>query len=243
MTNLNYNMPGVKDDEMVISEHIEEFIQRVIFSLGNLVICVVICFTNIKQIVKCFQAPAVGIKFLQFAPGEYFFASLKIAGFCGLLISSPIILYQVFLYILPATTKKEQEILLPITLSSGILFILGLIFSYFFLVPAALNFFITYGTEIIEPFWSFDQYFNFIAILIFTTGLAFQIPIIQVVVGFLGIISGQKMLSAWKYIVIGSTALAAIITPSTDPITQIIMSSALLILYFGGLGIVFLFNK
>ena len=100
MENTNYNTP-INDDEMAISEHIEEFSQRLIFCLGILISSILICFTDVKQIVKCFQAPAVGIKFLQFAPGEYFFASLKIAGFCGLLISSPFLLYQVFLYVVP----------------------------------------------------------------------------------------------------------------------------------------------
>jgi sec-independent protein translocase protein TatC len=140
-------------------------------------------------------------------------------------------------------TRKERNILLPITIASGILFGLGLIFSYFFLVPAALKFFIAYGSDIVEPFWSFDQYFNFISVLIFTTGLSFQVPIIQFILGFLNIISGQKMLSAWKYVVIISTILAAVITPSTDPVTQILMSSALLVLYLSGSGLVILMKK
>jgi sec-independent protein translocase protein TatC len=62
------------------------------------------------------------------------------------------------------------------------------------LVPAALNFFISYGSEVVEPFWSFDQYFDFIAVLLFATGLSFQVPAVQVVLGLLGIVSGQKML-------------------------------------------------
>jgi sec-independent protein translocase protein TatC len=148
--------------------------------------------------------------------------------------SSPFLIYQILLYVIPGMTKNEREILLPSTIASGILFGLGLIFSYFFLVPAALKFFIAYGSEVVEPFWSFDQYFNFIAVLIFSTGLAFQVPIIQVVIGFLGIISGNDMLKAWKYVVVISTILSAVITPSTDPITQILMSFALLALYFGG---------
>ena len=117
------------------------------------------------------------------------------------------------------------------------------IFAYFFLVPAALNFFIAYGAEVVEPFWSFNQYFDFVAVLIFATGLAFQIPIIQVVLGLFGIVSGQTMLSAWKYIIVLSTIIAAIITPSTDPLTQIIMSVALLTLYLGGAGFVILLKK
>jgi sec-independent protein translocase protein TatC len=233
----------VKDDEMALSEHIEEFSQRLIFCLIILILSTLICFTDIKQIVQIFQTPAIGIRFLQFAPGEYFFASLKIAAFCGILISSPIVLYQIFLYVLPGMTKKEQDIILPITFGSCILFVLGLLFAYFFLVPAALKFFISYGSDVVEPFWSFNQYFDFVAVLIFATGLSFQIPVLQTILGLLGVISGKKMLSVWKYVVVMSTILAAVITPSTDPITQILMTIALLALYLGGAGFLILLNK
>ena len=237
------NLNKIQDDEMALSEHIEEFSQRLIFCLILLVLSTLICFADIKQIVQIFQIPAVGIKFLQFAPGEYFFAFFKIAACSGILLSLSITIYQIFLYVVPGMTKKERDIILPITFGSCILFAIGLIFAYFFLVPAALKFFIAYGAEVVEPFWSFNQYFDFVAVLIFATGLAFQIPIIQVVLGLFGIVSGQTMLSAWKYIIVLSTIIAAIITPSTDPLTQIIMSVALLTLYLGGAGFVILLKK
>ena len=123
------------------------------------------------------------------------------------------------------------------------MFFVGLGFSYFFLVPAALNFFISYGSDVVEPFWSFDQYFDFIAVLLFATGIAFQVPAIQVVLGLAKIVSGQTMLSYWKYTVVICTIVAAVITPSTDPITQLLMASALLILYLGGAGVVILLDK
>ena len=220
------------DDEMALSEHIEEFSQRLVFCLIFLLLATLLCFADVKEIVRIFQAPAVGVKFLQFAPGEYFFASVKIAVFCGILISSPIILYQLLLYLIPGLTKKERDIVLPVSLGSGILFVVGLAFSYFFLVPAALRFFISYGSEVVEPFWSFDQYFDFIAVLLFATGLAFQVPAVQVVLGLLGIVTGEQMLGAWKYVIVICTIVAAVITPSTDPITQILLSVALLSLYF-----------
>jgi sec-independent protein translocase protein TatC len=231
------------DDEMALSEHIEEFSQRLIFCLIFLLFATILCFVDVKEIVRIFQAPAVGVKFLQFTPGEYFFASVKIAIFCGILISSPLILYQLLLYLIPGLTKNERDIILPVSFGSGILFFTGLIFSYFLLVPAALRFFISYGSEVVEPFWSFDQYFDFIAILLFATGLAFQIPAIQIVLGLLGIVTGEKMLAAWKYVTVISTIIAAIITPSTDPVTQILLSTALLSLYLGGSGFVILLKK
>tara|TARA_B100000497_G_C7680183_1_gene411484 strand:- start:1128 stop:1892 length:765 start_codon:yes stop_codon:yes gene_type:complete len=240
---LAHQLNTIGDDEMALSEHIEEFSQRIVFCLILLLLATIVCFIDVREIVKIFQAPALGVKFLQFAPGEYFFASVKIATFCGLLISSPIILYQLFLYVVPGMTKSERDILLPVSLGSGLLFVVGLIFSYFFLVPAALRFFIAYGAEVVEPFWSFDQYFDFVAVLLFTTGLAFQVPVVQVILGVLGIVSGEKMLAAWKYVVVICTIISAVITPSTDPVTQILMSGALLGLYLGGSGFVILLKK
>ena len=138
---LTVNTEG--DDEMAISEHIEEFSQRLVFCLIVLIFAVILCFADVREIVKIFQAPAIGVKFLQFSPGEYFFASFKIAAFCGLLLSSPVSLYQLLLYLIPGLTKNERNIILPVSLGSAILFFVGLGFSYFFLVPAALNFFNT----------------------------------------------------------------------------------------------------
>ena len=237
------NMTIAEDDEMALSEHIEEFSQRLVFCLIFLLLATLVCFGDVKEIVRIFQAPAIGVKFLQFAPGEYFFASVKIAVFCGILVTSPLILYQLLLYLIPGLTKNERDIVLPVSFGSGVLFFIGLVFSYFFLVPAALKFFISYGSDVVEPFWSFDQYFDFIAVLLFATGLAFQVPAVQVVLGLLGIVTGEKMLSAWKYVIVLCTIVAAIITPSTDPVTQLLLSTALLSLYLGGSGFVILLKK
>ena len=228
---------------MALSEHIEECSQRQVFCLVFLLFATIVCFADVKEIVQFFQAPAIGVKFLQFSPGEYFFASVKIAVFCGILLSSPLILYQLLLYLIPGLTKNERDIVLPVSFGSGILFFIGLIFSYSFLVPAALRFFIAYGAEVVEPFWSFDQYFDFVAVLLFATGLAFQVPAVQVILGLLGIVTGEKMLSAWKYVIVICTIVAAIITPSTDPVTQLLLSTALLSLYLGGSGFVILLKK
>ena len=98
-----------------------------------LIIATIFCFADVKEIVRIFQAPAVGVKFLQFSPGEYFFASVKIAAFCGILFSSPIVLYQILLYLIPGLTKKERDIILPVSIGSGVLFVVGLAFFLFFL--------------------------------------------------------------------------------------------------------------
>ena len=229
--------------EMSLTEHLEEVRQRAFWSLSLLLITIISCVLTVKNIVKLLQEPATGIKFLQLAPGEYFFASLKVAVYTGFFISSPFIIYQIILFILPGMTRGERKTLLPVVVGSVILFIFGLACGYFFLAPAALNFFINYGSDVVEPFWSFEQYFEFILVLLFSTGLAFQLPVIQVVLGSLKIFSSRLMFSVWRYVILGSTIIGAILTPSVDPVTQIFMSSIIMVLYFGGAGLVYLIER
>jgi len=245
LANINANPEDLPENDvpMSITEHLEELRQRTLFVFIFFLLAATLSFTQTKIIVEIFQAPAVGIKFLQLAPGEYFFSSIKITIYCGIVATTPFGVYQVILYILPGLTMKERKIILPILIGSIVLFIVGGIFAYFVLAPAALNFLISYGADIVEPLWSFEQYFDFILLLLFSTGLAFEIPIIQLLLGISGIVSANQMLRAWRYIIIISTIVGAILTPSTDPVTQIIMSSAVLALYFSGVLILFLLKK
>nr|YP_010904083.1 Sec-independent protein translocase component TatC [Caulacanthus ustulatus]WCH57334.1 Sec-independent protein translocase component TatC [Caulacanthus ustulatus] len=235
--NLNHN------PNMSIFEHLEELRQRVFTSLILFIIVTIISFLHIKNISYILQQPAIGIKFLQLAPGEYFFASVKIAIYTGFTISSPFTVYQIMLFILPGLTKKEISIIIPILISSIFLFFIGILFAYKILAPAALKFLIHYGENIVEPMWSFEQYFNFIILLLFSTGISFQIPIIQVILGITNITSSNQMLKYWKYILFISTILSAILTPSTDPLTQICLSIAIILLYLGGIIILKSLNK
>lgn len=229
----------VPDDvSMSIFDHLEELRQRIFYSLIAAFVGIVICFIFVKPIVKLLEVPAHETKFLQLAPGEFFFVSMKVAGYSGLLIASPFILYQIISFILPGLTRRERRLLGPAVFSSAILFIVGLVFAYFALIPAALQFFINYGADVVEQSWSIDKYFEFILLLLFSTGLAFQIPILQVILGFLDIVSSERMLAGWRYIVLGAAVLGAILTPSTDPLTQSLLAGAVLGLYFAGVGVV-----
>lgn len=231
------------DVKMSVFEHLEELRHRAIKGFLFFLIATSISFTYINDLSTLLIKPALGVKFLQLAPGEYFFTSIKISCYAGGIISSPFIVYQVVLFILPGLTKKEAQFFLPILVSSIILFFIGTYFSYKILIPAALSFFTTYGSNIIEPLWSFEEYFDFILVLLISTGLAFQIPVIQIIIGLLGITSSKTMLKTWKYVFLISTIVSAILTPSTDPITQLFLSIAMLTLYFSGMLILKILNK
>ncbi len=229
--------------EMSLFEHLEELRQRIFYSLIAVVLGIIGCFVAVKPIVQLLEVPAQGVKFLQLAPGEYFFVSIKVAGYSGLVVASPFVLYQIILFVLPGLTRRERRLIGPVVLGSSFLFVAGLVFAYWQLIPAALNFFINYGADVVEQLWSIDRYFEFVLLLLFSTGLAFQIPIIQVLLSLLGIVSSAQMLSGWRYVILAAVVLGAVLTPSTDPLTQSLLAGAVLGLYFGGVGFVRLLGR
>ncbi len=223
--------------EMSLWDHLEELRQRLFVVLGTVVVTVVLCFTQVRWIIEFLEKPAKGAQFLQLSPGEYFFVSCKAAAYSGVLLATPMILYQGIRFVLPGLTRREQRLLAPVVFGSSILFVFGLAFAYAFLAPAALGFFISYGADVVEQIWSIDRYVDFILMLLLATGLAFQVPILQLVLISLGIVSMNQMLSQWRYVVIIAVAVAAVLTPSIDPVTQGLLAGALMALYFTGIGL------
>lgn len=229
--------------EMPLFDHLEELRRRIFYSLGAIAVGIVGCFVAVKPIVRLLEIPAAGVKFLQLAPGEYFFVSIEVAGYSGLLVASPFILYQIIQFVLPGLTRRERRAIGPIVLGSSVLFVAGLVFAYWALIPAALNFFISYGSGVVEQQWSIDRYFKFVLLLLFSTGLAFQIPVVQGLLGLLGIVTSRQMLSGWRYMVLVAAVLGAILTPSTDPLTQSLLAGAVVGLYLAGTGLVKLLGR
>ncbi|MFW6359109.1 MAG: twin-arginine translocase subunit TatC [Chroococcales cyanobacterium] len=224
--------------EMSFFDHLEELRWRIFYSLIAVAIAFTGCFIFVRPLVRLLEIPAQGAKFVQLAPGEFFFVSVKVAGYSGLLLATPFIIYQITRFVLPGLTRRETRLLAPVVFGSSLLFIGGLFFAYVALIPAALNFFISYGADVVEQQWSIDRYFEFVLLLLFGTGIVFQIPVLLLLLGLLNIVSSQQMLKGWRFVVLGAVVLGAILTPSTDPVTQSLLAGAVLGLYFGGVGVV-----
>jgi sec-independent protein translocase protein TatC len=229
--------------ELPFTEHVEELRQRTLHICSFLLLFSIVAFLEIKPIVELLEVPVSNIKFFQLSPGEYFLETVKIAFYTGIVLTSPILLSQITFFIIPGLTSGEKKFILPLLLGSTILFFVSLGFSYLCLVPAALQFFINYSSDVIEPLWSFSQYCDFILVLFATTCIAFQIPIFQIILGILGVISGSTMLKLWKYVVLIAVIIGAVLTPSTDPVTQILLSGAIVALYFLGAGVLILLKR
>ena len=96
----------------------------------------------------------------------------------------------------------------------------------------------SYGADVVEPLWSIERYLDFVLLLMLATGLAFQLPVLQLLLGVLGLVRWRTMLGAWRWVVLGSALAGAVLTPSTDPITMLLLAGAITALFLIGVGLV-----
>ena len=224
--------------EMSLVDHLEELRRRVLRSLLAVVAGAVLCLVFVKPLVKLLEMPAAGIRFLQLAPGEFLFVSLKVAGYAGLTLALPYVLFEGLAFVLPGLTRRERRLVGPAVAGSTVLFAAGLAFAWWALVPAALRFLVSYGADVVEPLWSIERYLDFVLLLLLATALAFQLPVLQLLLGALGLINAKVMLGAWRWVVLVSALAGAVLTPSTDPITMLLLTGAITALYLVGVGLV-----
>jgi sec-independent protein translocase protein TatC len=229
--------------EMTLVEHLEELRWRVLRSLLALVIGAALCLLFVRPLVRWLEMPAAGIRFLQLAPGEFLLVSLKVAGYAGLTLALPWMLFELLSFVLPGLTRRERRLVAPAVAGSSLLFLAGLAFAWWSLVPAALRFLVSYGADVVEPMWSIERYLDFVLLLMVATALAFQLPVLQLLLGSLGLIDAPTMLRAWRWVVLGSALAGAVLTPSTDPITMLLLSGAITALYLVGVGLVALVSS
>jgi sec-independent protein translocase protein TatC len=229
--------------EMSLMGHLEELRARILRSLLAVVIAAAGCLLLVRPLVRLLEVPAHGIRFLQLAPGEFLFVSLKVAGYAGLTLALPWVLYEVLAFVLPGLTRREQRLVAPAVAGSAVLFLAGLAFAWWALVPAALAFLVSYGADVVEPLWSIERYLDFVLLLMVATALAFQLPVLQLLLAALGLVRADTMLSAWRFVVVAAALAGAVLTPSTDPITMLLLTGAITALYLVGVGLALLVQR
>ncbi|MFP4498812.1 MAG: twin-arginine translocase subunit TatC [Vulcanimicrobiota bacterium] len=171
------------------------------------------------------------VQLILIRPPEAFFVRMKIAMVTGLIISLPIILYEILAFISPGLTKNEKKWALTLVPGSAILFYGGASFALFLLLPIALNFFLVDMTQgIANPQISLEEYVNFLTALALAGGLVFQTPIILFFLTMIGILSSEKLKKARPAAIVICFVVAAVVTPP-DPFSQVITALPMVFLY------------
>ena len=227
-----------------LSTHLNELRNKIIISLIAFSIATVIGFSTSKEAIRLLTniAPPETV-FIQIKPGEFFFSCMKISLYVGIVLSSPVIIWQLGSFILPGLKPQERKVALPMFIGSPFLFLIGSIFSYYFIAPSMLNFLFGFGEGVISTSISIENFISFTLSIMAMCGTAFLLPIVIFSLSGVGIISPQFLLSNWRYAVLASVILGAVLTPTPDPFNMGIISGVLIGLYFTSYGILVICKK
>lgn len=220
---------------MPFMAHLEELRQRLVRSA----IAVGVCFlgtyffkeelyAGLARPLKAAMPPDA--KLIYTAPAEAFFTYLKIAFLAAIVLACPVIFHQMWKFIAPGLYKHERKAVWPFVTISSVLFITGTVFCYIMVFPYAFQFFMSFATDDIVPMLSLKQYLSFSATLLFAFGVIFEMPLVLVFLGRLGVVSSQTLKRQRKYAILIMFVAGAMFTPP-DVVTQIMMAVPLIMLY------------
>jgi len=224
-----------EDEKLPFTSHLEELRKRLITCFIAVGIGFVVSFGFKERLFKILVQPLIkvmkeGETLIYTGLPEAFFTYLKVAFLTGLIVASPIILYQFWMFVAPGLYKNERRMMAPIVVLSSFFFIGGALFGYFVVFPWGFKFFLGFATETIRPLPSMREYFGFSAKLLLAFGLVFEMPLVLTFLARLGIVSVPFLKKNRKYAILLFFTGAAILTPP-DVITQIMMALPLMLLY------------
>ncbi|WP_241421498.1 twin-arginine translocase subunit TatC [Candidatus Contubernalis alkaliaceticus] len=218
-----------KEPVMNLTGHLDELRKRIIISVIAIVIGSIVTFMYVDLIRETIIRPAEGnLVFIGVA--EAFMTNIKIAIIAGVLLAFPVILYQVWSFVLPGLDPREKKFVFVFVTASLLLFTGGVSFAFFVIIPISIKFFLGFETEGISAMISFGNYISYIAGVVFAFGMVFQMPIAVFILSKLGLISSEFLKKYRTHALVVIFILAAIITPP-DVISQILMAIPMLLLY------------
>lgn len=223
-----------KDQPMTVIEHLEDLRKTLIISISAwLVLTTVAFFVFQDQIFAFLTLPLreMDLKLVIMTPFEGFMAKFKAASFAGLIFALPVILWEVWRFVLPALKTKEKRYLLIIVPFSLIFFVLGTAFSYYYVLGVALNFLILTAGSGFIPMLGASKYLGFVVSMLLPFGIVFQLPLAALFLTRIGLITHKTMSQKRKYAIVLIFVIAAVLTPTPDIVTQSLMALPMILLY------------
>ncbi|TET95175.1 MAG: twin-arginine translocase subunit TatC [Dehalococcoidia bacterium] len=227
---------------MSVLEHLEELRFRLFISGVFVIIGLGVSVFFGQDIIDFLKKPAeearspdeFKVQFIE--PFELFVTYFRVSLLGGLILGMPMIVYQGLRFVSPGLKPNERWWLYATVLGTFVLFLGGVAFAYYIALPPALGFLLDFGGgEIAEPDLRIGSYVDFVTRLLFWTGVAFQTPLVVMYLSLFGIVSACKLLRLWRFAVVIAFVVAAIVTPTIDPVTQSLVAGPIIVLYFLGI--------
>jgi sec-independent protein translocase protein TatC len=220
------------DRKLTILGHLAELRRRLIRSAIVVLITVVISFIFYEWILNILIAPApMDIQLQAIEMTEMLSITMRIAIVCGIILASPYLTYELIMFVSPALTRKEKRYVYLVLPWIALMFAAGVAFSYFVLIPRMTYFLLTWGSNIVEVVPKIGSYINLVTRLLLAVGLVFEMPVLTTFLARIGVLKPKWLADRRKGAIIFAFILAAIITPTIDPINQCIVAIPLILLY------------
>jgi len=229
-------MPRVKairhEDRLTLVEHLDELRSRLIVSLAVFGVALALCFWQNNLLLDIANAPLPDNRdqLLTFGVAEPFTTTLMVSAYSALLLALPVLLFQVYAFVLPAFSDQERRVITPMLLVVPLLFIAGVVFAYFVVMPAATDFLLNFNDDQFNVEVRARDYYGFFLTTLLAVGLIFQVPTAILAVTRLGIVTPDQLAQNRRYALL-VIAIAAAALPGVDPVTMLIEMVPLVLLY------------
>ena len=225
-----------RDKELSLVQHLSEFRDRLMFASIAIVITTALSFVFTTQIIHLLILPVgENIKLVSLSPTENFTTYMRVALFSGIALAMPVILYEVYAYIDPALHPHERRFALtagPFVLG---LFVFGMLFCYFFVLPNAIKFLINFASDVFDNQLRASEYLSFVTTFILGMGLVFEMPVVIWALVRLGVVSRKWLTARRRYVFLIVFIIAAVVTPTPDPFNQSLVAIPMYLLFELGL--------
>lgn len=218
-----------REKEMSFLDHLEELRARLIKCLAFVVLFSVAAFFFSSRMIDFIAKPLPGVYFM--GPVEALSVRMKIAMIVGVIASAPVILYQLWQFVVPGLLEKEVKVVAPLVFFSTFSFAIGASFAFFIVLPNMVKFLLSFGTDKMHPWIKIDDYLSFIGYTTLAFGVVFELPVVSYFLGRIGIISSRTLRKGRRYAIVAIMIVAAVVTPTPDAFNMMLLAVPLYVLY------------
>lgn len=221
------------ESRMTLMEHLIELRMRLIWVVGAMLVGTLISMAFAAQLIGFLQAPLEQYNemLIALSPTDTIVMFFKVSFTVGTVIAMPVIVYQIIAFVAPGLYPHEKRVVLLMLPGVMVLFACGAAFAYFMLLPVAIGFLQNFLSGQIDQEWTIDRYIAFITRIVFWIGVAFEMPLVVSALARIGLVSGRALRDFWRQAIVIIALVAAIITPTVDPVNMAIVMGPLGVLY------------